>query len=91
MKVILKDDFRTKLENLVEYIAQDRPIVARNLKNLILANLKDVSKRPQSCRKSIYDEDESIRDLILKGYTVVFRISSTAIEVFGLINREEKL
>jgi hypothetical protein len=36
-------------------------------------------------RKSIYFENSNIRDLIFKGYTVVFRINEEQIEVFGFV------
>jgi len=40
-------------------------------------------------RKSIYFDDDSIRDLIFKGYTVVFRINNSQIEVFGFVKFQE--
>jgi plasmid stabilization system protein ParE len=91
MKVILNKNFRNKLENLVDYIAQDRPITAKNFKKIILSQIIEASTRPYSCRKSIYSDSESVRDLIVKGYTIVFRIKTTEIEVIGLINREQNL
>jgi len=41
-------------------------------------------------RKSIYFDNDSIRDLIYKGYTVVFRINIDQIEVFGFVKYQEK-
>ncbi|MCB9203139.1 MAG: hypothetical protein H6604_08855 [Flavobacteriales bacterium] len=48
---------------------------------------------PFKCRKSIFFEDEYIRDLIIKGYIVVYRIneSDDIIEVFGLHKWQNEL
>jgi len=48
----------------------------------ILAKLK---RNPWQFRKSVYFDDPNIRDLIFKGYTIVFRINQNTIEVFGFL------
>lgn len=40
-------------------------------------------------KRSIYFDDENIRDLIVEGYTLVYRIRPDRIEVFGLANGQE--
>ncbi len=39
---------------------------------------------PFKCRQSIYFDDTAIRDLVFKGYVVVYKISDESIDVFGL-------
>ena len=36
---------------------------------------------PYKCRKSIYFKDETIWDLIYKGYTVVYKIDETNVVI----------
>jgi plasmid stabilization system protein ParE len=91
MKIVLSQKFRNKLENQIEYIALDKPFAARRFRNTLFEKIKDIPNNPYRFRKSIYFQEECIRDLIWQGYTIVFEIRSTEIEVFGLINREEKL
>ncbi len=47
---------------------------------------------PYSNRKSIFFEDVEIRDLVFKGYVIVYRINKTKelIEVFGFAKYQEK-
>jgi hypothetical protein len=45
---------------------------------------------PYAYRKSIYFNDKNIRDLIFKGYTIVFRITENKIEIFGFVKYQEK-
>jgi plasmid stabilization system protein ParE len=83
MKIVYKESFVQRLERQLRYIAQDNPTAARRFKNNLIEDIKKIRSNPTRCRQSIYFEDESIRDLIYKGYTIVFRINQNQIEVFG--------
>ena len=85
MKIIFKDTFVDRLEKQIEFIALDSPSIARKFKNKLLAQIKQIPRNPYQYRKSIYFNDINIRDMIFKGYTIVFRITDTAIEVFGFV------
>jgi plasmid stabilization system protein ParE len=85
MKIIFKDTFVDRLEKQIEFIALDNPSIARKFKNKLLAKIKQIPRNPYQYRKSIYFNDINIRDMIFKGYTIVFRITDTAIEVFGFV------
>ncbi len=45
---------------------------------------------PYAYRKSIYFNDKNIRDLIFKGYTIVFLITENKIEIYGFVKYQEK-
>ncbi len=75
MKIKILKGFSLKLADQVDFIAKDKPFAARKFKKDILIALKDLNALPYRQRKSIYFEDENIRDLIFKGYTIVYRIN----------------
>ncbi len=89
MKIVFKDTFLIRLENQIEYISCDSPKRARKFKSDLLGRIKEIPANPYRYRKSIYFEEESIRDLIFKGYTIVFRIANENIEVFGFVNYQK--
>lgn len=93
MKIKILDVFSLKLADQVEYIAKDKPQAARRFKKGILKAIKELEKMPYKNRRSIYFEDENIRDLMFQSYKIVYRIlpSEKTIEIFGLIKEEEKL
>lgn len=93
MKIKILKSFSSKLEKQIDYIAKDKPQAARNFKKDILKRIKELDSMPYKNKQSIYFNDEKIRDLIFKGYVVVYRINDDekAIEVFGLIKYQEKL
>jgi plasmid stabilization system protein ParE len=90
MKILLKDTFLNRLEHQIDYIAQDSPSRARKFKNDLLGRIRDIPKNPYKHRKSMYFDDSEIRDLIFKGYTVVYRITVDGIEVFGFIKHQKE-
>jgi plasmid stabilization system protein ParE len=90
MKILFKESFLKRLENQIEYISLDSPKRARKFKNDLLNRIKEIPENPYKYRKSIYFENQNIRDLIFKGYTVVFRINENQIEIFGFVKYQKK-
>ena len=90
MKIVFKKEFVLKLSKQVDYIAIDSVSGARKFKSDLLSQITTISQFPYSSRKSIYFEDENIRDFIFKGYTIVYRITNNQIEVFGLVKYQKE-
>jgi plasmid stabilization system protein ParE len=74
----------------VDFISKDKPLAARKFKNEVIKNIQRDLKQPFLFKKSIYFEDENIRDYVFKGYTIVFKIDmklETVLVVAILKNR----
>ncbi|WP_348825243.1 type II toxin-antitoxin system RelE/ParE family toxin [Flavobacterium aestuarii] len=93
MRIRLQEDFLFELNNQVHYISKDKPIAARKFKTDLLKNIKKDLVRPFHFKKSIYFDDENIRDYIFKGYVVVYEvdIEKKIVSVFGFIKYKETL
>ena len=93
MKISFSAGFIAALLNQIDYIAKDKPSAARKFKNDLLKNITKDLEQPFNYRKSIYFEDELIRDYIFKGYTVVFKIDmeKQSLIVFGFIKYKASL
>ncbi len=85
MKLRILKSFGEKLNDQVEYIAQDKPGAARKFKSDLLLRIKEIPKMPYVNRKSIFFDRDDIRDLIFKGYIVVYKVDDEngIITVFG--------
>jgi len=88
MKLRFEEEFVLSLEKKIQFIALDNPSAAKAFQKGLLEECKALVKMPHKCRQSIYYEDKNIRDLIYKGYTVVYAIEEEFISVLGLINQE---
>lgn len=91
MKINLRESFQSRFLRQLEYISRDNPSAARKFKNDLLRAINSLPQKAWACRKSIYFEDEQIRDLIFKGYTIVFRITDNTIDVFGFVKYQQNL
>ncbi len=93
MKIKITRSFQEKLRDQIEFIAKDKPSIARKFKNELLERIRNVSTMPYKSRKSIFFDREEIRDLVYKGYVIVYRINlnENFIEVFGFIKYQDNL
>ena len=92
MKVKIAAIFYKKFLKQIDYISNDKPVAARKFKSDILEKLKELPLMPYKNRKSVFYEEDNIRDLIFKGYIIVYRVNDEdkEIEVFGFIKYIEK-
>jgi len=91
MRIRYKDSFVKRFESQLEFIARDKPSAARKFRKDLLARIREIPDNPFLFRKSVYFDDDNIRDLIFKGYTVVFLINDDCIDVFGFVKYQSKV
>ena len=85
MQIIKDKDFLRQMKSLLAYIALDKKSAASAFNSELEAKFSLLKSTPYTYRKSIYFEDESYRDLIFKGYTIIYKIENERIlilEVF---------
>jgi len=76
MKIKLTIEFNFDLNDIVDFISQDKPLAARKFKIELIKKIQKDLKNPFLFKKSIYFEDQNIRDYVFKGYTVVFKVDN---------------
>ena len=74
MKINLTKEFNFDLLDIIDFIAKDKPLAARKFKKDLLFNLKKDLKFPYYFKKSIYSNEENVRDYVFKGYTIVYKV-----------------
>jgi plasmid stabilization system protein ParE len=84
-------EFVLSLEKKLRFIALDNPKASKSFQEEILQRCEALKEMPFRCRKSLYHDDENIRDLIYKGYTIVYAIEEKFISILALINQESYL
>ena len=91
MTIIHKPTFSKQLKQIIKYIAQDKPSASMKFKNELKESINLLPNNPTMYRKSIYFNDENIRDMIFKGYTIVYRIKpiKKEIEILRIFNKNK--
>jgi len=87
-----KDSFRVALNDVLDYIAQDSLEKAINFKRELQSKLDTIAYMPYKYRKSIYFDNNEIRDYIFKGYTIPYLIDAdnnelVILDIFKWINK----
>jgi len=88
MKIEFDPEFMVALIKQLDKIAEDKPSAAREFKQMLMAQCKSLVDMPYRCRKSIYYDDDNVRDLIFKGYVIVYVIQDDMIAITSLINQQ---
>lgn len=83
------DRFIKALNDIESFIALESLERAEKFKNDIIDKISSLDFMPKRCRKSTLANDESIRDLIFKGYIIVFKIENDTIKVLYIYKENE--
>jgi hypothetical protein len=67
MKINITKLFLLSLNDQVAYISKDKPKAARKFKADLIKKLRKDLKFPYHFKKSIYYDNENIRDYVFKG------------------------
>ncbi|MDK9693773.1 MAG: type II toxin-antitoxin system RelE/ParE family toxin [Sulfurimonas sp.] len=76
MKIIYQPKFINSFNQIWDYISLDSRNRANQFKKEVKEKIEDLENMPFKFRQSIYFQDENIRDLIFKGYTIVYRVDA---------------
>lgn len=85
-------DFENSLEKIVLFIAKDSKVKAIKFQKKLNKALNSLSNMPYKFRQSFYYDDNSVRDLIFKGYTIPYLIDKdknciVILDIFKWIDR----
>ncbi len=93
MRIIRSKKYTQALKNIITHISKDSKTRAFNFKNELEKVVNNLINMPYKFRASIYFTDENIRDLIFKGYTIVYKINEPqdTITVIGIKKYQNSL
>ena len=67
--------YTSNLFVILQHIAKDKISASRNFKNELDKKINNLTNFPYKNRPSIYFDNEDIRDMIFKGYTITYEIN----------------
>lgn len=86
--IIFSHRFECELQEILDFIALNSPNRAEQFKRDIYAKINTLTFNPLRCRAHS-GEDKNLRDLIFKGYIVVFLVENTHIEILGIYKNNQ--
>ena len=91
MRVIYNPSFASSLKDILKFIADDKPSASLKFKNELKIAINNLLAYPYKYRKSYYFNDENIRDMTYKKYTIVYEINHAlhTIEILKIFNKNK--
>jgi plasmid stabilization system protein ParE len=92
LKIIESDEYKLRLKEITHYIKRDKKSAAVKFAKELRKNIRNLDTHPYKFRKSIYFDDESIRDMIYKGYTITYEVNMEmcSIEILDIFNQNKR-
>ncbi|MCD4756867.1 MAG: type II toxin-antitoxin system RelE/ParE family toxin [Arcobacteraceae bacterium] len=93
MQIKLDIKFEKHFNLIFEYIAKDKLSASKKFKKELFEQIKNISNIPYKHRKSVYFNDENIRDMIFKKYTINYEIdvNRNMIIILNIFNQNKPL
>jgi len=92
MQIKLDEEFEKNFETIFKHISKDKILASKNFKKELFQQIKNIPNFPYKYRKSIYFDDENIRDMIFKGYTIVYKVDTqeNTINIADIFNQNKR-
>jgi len=89
MQIIRTNLFRQQLKNILFYIAKDKLSASKIFMLQLDMQIQNLVNFPYKFRQSYYYNDENIRDMVFKGYSIIYRIKQEdkVIEILEIFNK----
>jgi plasmid stabilization system protein ParE len=75
MHIVRKREYLDRLKDIITFISRDSTTRARQFKQQLDSRVEELIYFPYKYRQSLHHNSVDTRDLIYKGYTIVYRIN----------------
>lgn len=89
MKIIESKQFKDELRAIAFYIRKDKLSASLTFVTNLKKRIEHVTEFPYQCKKSIYFDNEEMRDMIYMGYTIVYEVNKEkdTLELLSIFNQ----
>jgi len=89
-KVILEPEAQQDLEHIFDFIAtNDTQMQAVRFLHKLQKAIMSLAFMPMRCRKSIYIEEENVRDMIVQGYTISYLVKEESVHILAVFRQRK--
>ncbi len=90
MKIVIETGFSEPLLGILTTIAKDKKSASRKFNKDLREKITLLRESPFMCRTSIYFKDKKYRDLIFKGYTIIYKVEDNEIRVLDIFKWQDR-
>jgi len=93
MQIKLDRKFEINFNIIFEYIAKDKLSASKIFKKELFKQIKNLPNFPYKFRKSYYIDDEKVRDMTFKSYTIIYEVDlvNNTIVILNIFQKNKPL
>ncbi len=91
LQIVKTNKYINSLEKIMLFISKDSTNRALEFENNLNQKINNIPQYPYKHRKSIYFNNEEIRDLIFKGYVIPYLIEDARMIILGITKYQNSL
>ena len=84
MKIIRTQEYQKELLRILKHIAKDKITASKKFKDDLNIQISKIPNFPYKYRQSYYFDNENIRDMTFKAYTITYEIDLNKKTIFIL-------
>ena len=77
MQIKRSSKYNSNLFKILDYIAKDKISASENFLKELDKLINNLQNFPFKFRQSVYFDNKNIRDMVYKGYTVIYRVNES--------------
>ena len=91
MHVDTSPRYEVELNTILDFIGETNPMNALNFAKKLEAKIENLPNFPYKCRQSQKSSDENVRELIVEGYVIPYRVNTQkeTIVILGIFSENE--
>ena len=86
INIVITETAFADLEDIENYISQDSPVIARRFITRIFDKIDQLSEYPQSGKPVPEFNDNTIRELLLNKYRIIYQFNTGQINILRIIH-----
>lgn len=90
MTIIRDIKYKKQLLSILRHIANDKVLASLKFEKELNIKINNLVDSPFICRPSYYFDDKAYRDMLYRGYTIIYKIETDKIlilEIFKWVDR----
>ena len=93
MQIKFDKKFEVNFNIILEYIAKDKLIASKKFRKDLFEQIKNLPNYPYKFRKSFYFNNEEVRDMTFKRYTIIYEVdlNNNSIIILNIFNKNKPL
>ncbi len=91
MKIVESQKYKIELREIAQHIKKDKKSASIKFVLELKKSVQNIIHFPYKYKKSVYFEDDNVRDMTYKSYTVIYEVFENKIVIMTIFNQNKPI